>query len=530
MNYRRGLLLALLAIGFFLSAAWLARPVDGVWNSPDEAANAFWAQRAATGESLTLADDAVGFGAGAIHPRSMGVAAGSLVPGSFPGLILIFGAFKRILMLPFHLVTPLFTAMAGALFAALVSRLFDRRVGFWAGALFFTHPAVLYYAARGLYHNELCLDLLIAAAACFVLRPFKNRVGRDGRVSDALGGFLFAWAMVTRASEAVWAVPAFLAFLPFIKQDRWRRVGDALIGAALPTFVFLFVNASLYGSPFRTAYALPPAVSAVVTSAEPAAHVAAPAASPVLPFGFHPRLVVTEFRNYGLMLFWWQTLLAAAGFAWWAARWRKTTGPQRAYAGAALFTGAWLMIFYGSWMIMDRFDPTVVTIGTSYVRYFLPAYVAVLPFAALLLTRAADAVRKPWLPVTVVVLCAFLSVRLAVYAGDESLSAVRLTLEGNAEKKTTLLAAIPSEAVVMTERFDKLLMPERVRIIPTIDDAGFTAAATAVAHGVPVYWYGLTPSTPELEGFSAAAKRNGLILGEPTSPVLGETLYPLIRP
>jgi hypothetical protein len=190
---------------------------------------------------------------------------------------------------------------------------------------------------------------------------------------------------------------------------------------------------------------------------------------------------------------------------------------------------------------MDRFDPTVVTIGTSYVRYFLPAYLATLPFAALALARlegVLGATRKnrvsgtrgvPWIPITAVVIGALLAARVSIYAGDESLDAVRLTLEGNALKKQTLLAAIPPEAVVMTERFDKLLVPERLRIIPATDAAAFHAAATVADYQLPIYWYGLSPAHAELDRLSTAAAKEGLVLGKPSSPVEGEVLYPLLR-
>jgi len=84
----------------------------------------------------------------------------------------------------------------------------------------------------------------------------------------------------------------------------------------------------------------------------------------------HPRLVARNVWNYGLKLFWWQSILAAAGFAWWLAGLRKASGPQKAYALAALLAAAWLAVLYGSWFIRDRFDPGQVTIGTSYGPLF----------------------------------------------------------------------------------------------------------------------------------------------------------------
>ncbi len=523
MRDGRRFLLAPLAALFFFLAAWFGRPVGGLWNSPDETANAFWAKRVAVGLPLEVRDVMIGLGAGAIHPRSMAVSGDALVPGSFPGLILVFGALHSILRLPFVAITPLFTSLAGLAFGGLVSRLFDRRTGFWAAVLFFMHPAVLYYGARGLFHNELCLDLLILSAASFTLRPGARWFGQGGHLDDLLGGFLFGWAIVTRASEAAWAIPAFLAFLPFVGKDRWRRFATALCGAAVPAFIFLFLNAGLYGSPFRTAYVAPAASSASVAAS------GARLAPPSLPFGFHPRSILTHLWTYGFSLFWWQTLLAAAGFAWWALAFRKADVKQKAYALAAIVTAAWLAVFYGSWQVMDRFDPSAVTIGTSYVRYFLPAYVAAIPFAALALVRIADAARRPQVAGALAALLALLSIRSAVFTGDESLLAVRSTLGGNAVKKTVLLQAIPPDAVVMTGRFDKLLVPERLRIIPATDASSFAAAATSLTYGLPVYWYGLVPSDAELRMFSATAAEKGLRLGVPASPIAGEVLYPIFK-
>lgn len=515
------------ALALFLAVSlWYGRPVDSIWNSPDETSNAFWAMRVAAGEPLKFVDEIVGLGKGAVHPRSMAVADDALVPGSFPGIILLYGVFFFLFKLPLFLYTPLLTALAGLCFGALVAKLFDRKVGALAVALFFVHPAVLYYGARGMFHNMLFIDALVLAAAFFALRPLSAYLGSRGRTDDAFGGFILAWALVVRTSEAAWVIPAFAAFLPFAGKDRWRRLGVAILGGLVPLLVFLRLNTTLYGSPLRTAYVAPAPVAAEVSIAAPtpdAKLVTTPKA--FLPFGLHSRLVARNVWHYGLKLFWWQSLLAVAGFAWWLARSRKTT-PQKTYAAAALLTSAWLAVLYGSWFIRDRLDPGTVTIGTSYVRYFLPVYIAALPFAALALVRLAELLRKPRTTSIVLILCAALGMYTAVFAGDESLHSVRMTLERNAEKKRTLLEWIEPEAVVMTERFDKLLVPERMRIIPATDAAAFEAAARATAY-VPTYWYGLQPGEEEMARLLAAAEASQLILYEVGRPISGEVLLEL---
>ncbi len=502
-----------IAIVFFLAVSWFGRPA-GLWNSPDETANAFWSERVANGLPLSVRDAVVGLGAGAIHPRSMTVSGDALLPGSFSGLILLYGALHLFTKVPLFLFTPILTLVAGLFFGACVSRVFDRRVGALSAILFFLHPAVVYYAARGLFHNVLFVDLLVLSVACFILH-------KDWR-GDICGGFLFGWAILTRASEVVWAAPAFLLFLPFAGRDGWRRLGWAVVGAALPAFLFFQTNATLYGAPFKTPYVAAPAPT-VITASETVSPAVA-VSVPMLPFGFDAKRVLRNAWGYGLCLFWWQSLLAVIGFIVWCVSARRAPRPQKVYALAAILASTWLAVLYGSWFIRDRLDPTHITIGTSYVRYFLPAYVAILPFGALALNRLATLVKKPYIVATVLLLCGVCTARVAVFAGDESLMAVRQTLEQNAAKRDALLQEIPEGAVLMTERFDKLVVPDRLRIIPTIDAGGFAAAALAASE-VPVYWYGLTPSPEETARLNALAAEQGLALSSPRKMNASETLY-----
>lgn len=529
--------LALLAAALFVVAAsWLGRPVGGLWNSPDETANAFWSARVAAGSPLAVADAAVAIGAGAVHPRSMAVADGALVPGSFPGLFLLFGALKLFFRLPLFVYAPVLTGAAGLCFGLLAAKLFGRKAGLIAALLFFVHPAVLYYGSRGLFHNILFLDLLIFAAALFALRPLSKVLGTHSAADDAFGGFVLGWALLTRASEAVWALPAFAAFLPWAGTDRWRRLAFAALGALVPLLLFLRINDMLYGSPFRTAYVAPAtAPSIVVETTVPVADAvleatpSAPSAA-LLPFGVHPRLAAKNAWNYGLKLFWWASLLSAVGFAWWLRERRAATGPQKTYAAVALAASAWLVLLYGSWFVRDRFDPEAVTIGTSYVRYFLPIYAAALPFAGFALVRLGERLRLPVaLPAVAVLLTMLLGVRSAVIVGDESLRAVRRTMEGNVLKKEALLSWIERDATVMTERFDKLLVPDVLRIIPSADAAGFAAAART-AEISPTYWYGLDPDADETARLAALAAAQGLALIDLGSPTAGERLYRLEPP
>lgn len=514
--------LTLTALAFFYLTAFLGTPPGDIWNSPDETANAFWATKVSEGEPLMVRDFAVGLGAGVVHPRSFQVYGTALVPGSFPGIFLIYGGLGYFTKLPFSVMTPLLTALAGLVLFALFRRLFDERTALWSSLLFFLHPAILYYSGRGLFHNVLFIDLLVFSVGGFTLRPFSKGLGSGEWVDDALAGVLLGFTMLTRASEAPWVFPAAMVFLFFLGSERWRRAGAVVLGGLLPLFILLSFNASTYGSLLGSGYV--PPTSGQVADAVVEQTVAA--SSSVLPFGFHPRLVVLHGMDYGLEIFWWFSIAGILGLTVFLTRWREHDAKRRVYLYATAVIAVWLLIFYGSWFIRDHYDPTRVTIGTSYVRYFLPIYVLTLPWVAKGLLWTAQRLRFPTRRAMIVFLLIFalFSFRVAVTNGDESLLAVRETLRGNLEKRTELMKVIARDGVIMTERFDKVLFPGRMRIIPLMDTLAFQTVPVLLRY-MPVYWYGLAPSPEQASLFAENLAQAGLTIQVLDSPVAGESLY-----
>lgn len=527
MKYFRkyGFYLAVAALLFFYVTAWLGTPPANIWNSPDETANAFWSERVAERQPLLVRDFIIGIGNGVVHPRSMDVNGTALVPGSFPGLFLIYGTLQFFTGFPLSAMTPIMTALAGLVLFALFKRLFDERVAFWSAMLFFLHPALIYYSGRGLFHNVLFVDLLIFAVGLFVLRPISRLYGKKHAADDVLAGVLFGMALITRASEAPWVILAAFVFIPFLKKKAWKRVLYVIAGAALPLFIFLNINSSLYGSPLQTGYAAP----SLPAASEPATEVLGSALDAVdraLPFGFHPRLVLLHGYDYGLEIFWWFSVAGLLGAAVFLAGWRKQDKRKRWYFLTALGIGVWLLMFYGSWFVRDHYDPTRVTIGTSYVRYFLPIYVMTLPWVAGGLLWIADRIPKPrqWFMPVLVGAMLVLSFRVAVTQGDESLLAVRATLRENVTKRQVLREAIPFDAVVYTEKFDKVLFPDRRFIVPIHDETAFRTVPVLLQY-TSVFWYGLDLSVEQLADMEAQGEQYGFQVLEIGRPFDGETLY-----
>lgn len=534
------IVLACIAMGFFYLTSWLGAPPGAIWNSPDETANAFWIERVSGQEPLRVREFIVGIGAGVVHPRSFNVNGTALVPGSFPGLFLLYGGLSFFTGFPISAMTALLTLFAGLAFFALLRRLFDEKVAFWSSVFFFFHPAILYYTGRGLFHNMLFIDLLIFAVAFFILRPFSKKLGSVNWIDSVFAGILFGFAIITRASEAPWVLLSALAFLPFLGVGRWKRVGHVILGGLLPLFILLSFNASTYGSLLGSGYAIPSPVQEVTTGLVEgnalASEVQSVSAS-LLPFGFHPRLIVLHGMDYGLEIFWWFSLAGILGLTVFFMSWCTQDKKKRMYFYVTGAITIWLLVFYGSWFVRDHYDPTRVTIGTSYVRYFLPIYILTLPWVVQGLmwigerithTMALKKIQTGRVMVVFAILFALLSFRVAITEGDESLLAVRATLQSNLEKKNIILKAIDKKAVVMTERFDKLLFPEHMNIIPIMDETAFQTVPVILNYA-PVYWYGVTPSEELLSRWQRMAREAGLRFEVRESPIEGESVFEFIK-
>ena len=270
---------------------------------------------------------------------------------------------------------------------------------------------------------------------------------------------------------------------------------------------------------------LTPAAVPVAASANGIVTAATPAAS-LLPFGFHPHLALVNAWNYFLM-FWYVTLPALAGFVLVLIHWKRRSRGERAETAFAFVLTGWVVTFYGSWLVRDRYDVADVTIGTSYVRYFLPALVIAAPFAARGILALADRIGKPRLIAALaLVIIAALSLYATVWQGDESLLAVRRTLAIDETKTQILLPLVPPNATLLTERFDKLLFPERLRFVPNFDSGSLERLGRLATVG-PVLYYGLDSDTALRQQLELAAGIQGLRLTKLAAPWPGESLWSL---
>ncbi|TAK04843.1 hypothetical protein EPO33_02500 [Patescibacteria group bacterium] len=456
-------LLAAAVAVFALTAPLLAftNARDAAWRFdwPDETSTAFFARRIAAGEPAAAEDPDINVLERRLHPRSVNVRDGALVPAGFVGLPVLLGTVGRVLGNTATLfVVPLLAAAAGfALYVALRPILSQRHAALSA-VLFLFHPATWYFVAFTHLPNVSFVSLLIISAAGMALARSKKK---HALPLLALSGAAAGLAFGIRLSEALWAVPLF-AVLLWANNRRFSALPAWLLGAILAFLPTLLLQQALFGS-LLAGYARFSEAGAALPSESVGGLPAY-----VFPFGFHPLRAAARLWDSFLAPFWWYAVPAVVGAVLaLSAAWGDPSRKRRLFARGALVVSGlvcgYLVLLYGSWQFADPLMLAVNTVGRSYVRYWLPIALAMSIAAAGALARLEG---FPELRVRVVgrVLLAGMaaaSFSLVFFTANESLlpTAYRLMMYRTMAEKAQ--AFVPEDGIILTQRLDKVFFPER---------------------------------------------------------------------
>ncbi len=525
---RMGILLVVV-----LSMGWLSLGTGNVFASPDENANAFFAQTFSQTGSLIAHESLNDIAGGIIHPRST-VAPGTVIlPTSFLGFPLVTGvirfAFGTIGMLAF---TPIIAALAVLSLWWLVKRLTaDELIADLAALFMLTHPAFWYYGARVMMPNVAFVSLLVIGVALFV-RSCEKRSMLLGIVAGMIVGLGLSMRLV---EAPILAIVALIALTAYRKSLSMKPIVAAVIGASAVLLGYLVVNAQVYGSITATGYTLQDAravseAASVAVSAPSIVHM-------LLPFGLHPRAMMINAFRYGWLLFPIPSTLAVIG-AWFAWTSKEHQKAWRTFVVCLGVASIWMIVVYGSWSIADNPDPKAITIGNSHVRYWLPLFVGssvLVSLAVVRSTRWAVAqmkrrrnnvsyqFRQSIYMVSLVLAMILLSAQ-TVFAGPDGLVSARSASIISGEKRATVISNTEENAVVIVDRADKYLFPYRRVIVPLRADSTYAAMPT-LAPIVPLYYFGIT--FPEVDlTYLNTVKLSAMNLSIiPIVTVRDETLY-----
>ncbi|MFA6131258.1 MAG: hypothetical protein WC730_03290 [Patescibacteria group bacterium] len=511
---------------FFGSCFWVSSGVGSMQNSPDERANYLFAQHISDGEAMSFSEPANTEVQGIIHPRSMAALGEKIVPGSFLGLPVLAGFFGFIDENLIFIVTPLLAVLAVLAWFSLVKKMFENRwLAYLASFFLAIHPAFWYYAGRPLMHNVGFVSFLILAAWVWMVKPVKNSWTF---LNPLLGGFFLAWALAFRSAEAIWVLPAVIILFAVGFRKKFFSFKDLLFslgGFVVILLPFLLLNFSLYGSPFLTGYTLPASSSAVSSVVVETSWMTS-IAQTIFPFGIHEMNIVQAVWHYGFLLYPTFGLLALLGIGVLLVGWKKESPAWKRYFFTLLPVVCWLVVVYGSWKFNDNPDPFAITIGNSYARYWLPIFALLSPFMARAILWIAD-VPYPRLKqgILVVILLASLGASgWVVFGGEDGFIKTREHLAQNLEKKEIILAATPDNAIIIVDRADKYLFPDRRVVVPLRSDVTYDRI-DELASIAPLYYFGITLPDVDIDYLNTTILGPHALILDRLVTVGEETLY-----
>ena len=506
----------LLAAVIYSSFSW---GLPQRFNSPDELSNAYFSLRLARGESLPvpaplnqLAQNEL------VHPRSMNVVQGNLVPASFIGLPLIYGNIARVVgewSLPY--LTIMFGIIGLWCLYFFVKELFDKRAAVIFILLTVSLPAFWYYHARAFFHNALFFDLL-----CILLWLSLKIVRQKKLWQYLLAGIIFGLLVSVRTSEIFWLTAAGLVWVVWQRRDLklWPLIGGWL--TAVASFVpVLYMNNLMYGSYFTVGYR-----SGIDFPGQNLPQVLSLVPELILPFGFHPNVIWLNMQNYLIYLQWWWAAVAFAGLVFVCLLWLRLSKIQRSYFVVGIIASIWLVVVYGSWLFHDNPDPQAVTLGTSYIRYWLPIYVFGLLPAALLLAWLWDKFWSKWLTVGVLVIFLIMSGYLVMYDSEEGLLKIKQNVIRFDQTGQLVQSLTPDDSVIVSGITDKFFFPERQVIFDLYNDQDYRSLNNLLQAEVIVYNFHSTWPELDLEYYNQSKIKQYNLKLEPVKLNIGEhSLY-----
>lgn len=513
------LALGILLISYIFSLTLLHNPAR-VHNSPDEhAAYAF--SKSVSEFGLPRIENNVPESVRQIvHPRSTTVVGDYIVPGSFLGFPVLAGIFGMIFgdIGIYYFPVALFLLSAYAWFR-LMKNIDQPYFAEIATVLYMAHPAIWYYLARTTMHNVSFYALLVIGYWLLVNRPLKKEM-----FNIAAAGIIFALSFQFRLFEAVPIILLSLIAIPWLfpGEKRWQEIAVFVLVGFITSLPFLVLNNELFGSFLGSGYDME---SAPVVEKVPDLEMSGTESadgSLLLPFGFHERVILKNVWHYALRLFPWMTILSALGaFALF-----KTKDKQALQKSVPLLLFiAWLFIIYGSWKISDNPDPSAITIGNSYIRYWIPWSLLTVILSAFGISYFSERQKKLQLPFIVMILsiCTLLSANI-VLTGNDGLIKTRERLAIYSEDRQIIFANTEENAIIITDSSDKYIFPER-SVVAKLRDGRTLASLDELAGVAPLYYFGINLPEEDLNFFRETQLNNRDLEMNEVLRIREQTLY-----
>lgn len=442
---------------------------NGFYNSPDEMANVFFVEGFVKDGYLTrptFHDDLPS----SVTPRAILRKGNSFIPVGFVSFPLVVGIIAKVVSIegiPF--LFALFSMLALLAWYGFLRSMFGLRLAIISTFLTAGYPMLIYWAQRPFFPQVLFTSFIMWALyfiSRMVRASVKNLPPEVGVEFEEptiyqpktrrilytfLAGLLLGTAVAFRPQEGIWLGVVFLGAILFGPlRHKFSFILFGIVGI-FPIAALLVLQRMIYGSLLSTGYHLTPIGGGLTEWLR----------TFLRSFQFDFIKIGNVAYHYFFAFVWMYASLFVIAllvlfFKKNGGRWIKRL---RKWVIGCLMLGVWFLIFYGSFPVADRFDGTP-SIGTSFTRYIVPFYILTIPmiaYALFTLKRRGSSI----LVTFIVVLLVVSSLNLTFFKTDESLVRIVSVLKENQELQARMSAILPKDAVVLSDRSDKILFPER---------------------------------------------------------------------
>jgi hypothetical protein len=483
--------LAAASIIFFIVCSFFYPLFSEKFNSPDETANYFFIKLFSKDGELRFPEPLNFIGENQIHPRSATVVNGYIVPGGFLGLILIYGAFAKVFGIKiFYFLAPFFLVLAAFCFYKIVENIFGKSTAMISSLLFLSHPAILYYSARGLFPNILFVSLLIISLYFLIRRPLKNISSYLDFISS---GIFLGLTVMTRPSEIIWIGFIYaLLFIFYRKSADYKEIILFIVFFFLSLSPLFLYNFLIYNN-FFGAYNV--GTISGDSQISNTSNWFFEAGKYIFPFGIHPKNILKVFAGYFAGIFWWLSIPAALAAIYFIKKavYKRMNKEVLVYLISCVAVSFFLFIYYGSWIFSDN-QTKAVSIGTSYIRYWLPIYIFVLPLIAYFFQNIVgffgEKKKRPIIVFFALVLFLF-SFKSVLFDSKDGLIKIYYDTKKTENIFYEVNKLVEQEAIIIVDRADKIFFPEFRVTYPLRDDKTYRLIPKLV-ESAPLYYYGIT--------------------------------------
>ncbi|PWB38297.1 MAG: hypothetical protein C3F02_04810 [Parcubacteria group bacterium] len=532
-----GIISFLLIYSFLVWSLWwpaLSQNLPLIFNWPDENANYFFAQLFANQNALAWPEALNNLSQNLLRTRSMNVLpSGALVPMSFLPNIVIWGVFLKLIgrYLTLFLTPALAVATVWVVYK-LIEHIFQDKVLARVTALLLSASAPWVYFANFSFLPTVLFIFLVSAGWLALAKSFI--ISKKSKLLWSVGVLLLSLAVVCRPTEIVWLAVILLFVLYFKRRELNKfKIFSGVLIFFVVSVAWLWLNKITYGSYWPLGYVnLQQAGEGSREILSKGKGLWSAIKLLFIPFGFNPLLILSNIYKYIFELIWPQFVFGLMGLYFIIRQIfikKKYSLPWHKYLLLTPIVFIIILLYYGSWQLTDSMVRNLNTISISYVRYFMPLYILLLPLSAYALKKIFWQTSRAgqWSFYSLVVIIMASGLHLAFYAKNDGLLATQSTVLGYYQQFADVQKIAPAGSIIITAREDKIFFPY-YKVIVGQEGLPLWPRLAPLLKDTPVYYY-TDKDDVDLQSDRIEAGKQGLDFIEPVAIYNKFKLYKVIN-